>query len=116
MTVFKGYILMVRKYAGNILMYVGIFSVLAVMISLSSGSSVEKGFTADKVNIMLVDEDDSQLSGIVADYLKKHHKVTEAEYDKNRLYEALYYQQANLVLRIPGGWGSARERERMSLK
>lgn len=105
MTVFKGYILMVRKYAGNILMYVGIFSVLAVMISLSSGSSVEKGFTADKVNIMLVDEDDSQLSGIVADYLKKHHKVTEAEYDKNRLYEALYYQQANLVLRIPRGMG-----------
>lgn len=103
MTVFKGYLLMIRKYAGNILMYVGIFSVLAVMISLSSGSSVEKGFTADKVNIMLVDEDESQLSGIVTDYLKKNHKVTEAEYDKNRLYEALYYQQANLVLRIPKG-------------
>ncbi len=105
MTVFKGYLLMVRKYAKQILMYVGIFSVLAVAISLSSGSSVEKGFTANQVKIMLVDEDDSQLSGIVADYLKKHHKVTEAEYDKNKLYEALYYQQASLVLRIPKGMG-----------
>ena len=84
MTVFKGYLLMAKKYARSILMYVGIFSVLAVAISMSSGSSVEKGFTADKVNIMLVDEDESQLSGIVEAYLKKHHKLTKAEYDKNR--------------------------------
>lgn len=103
MTVFNGYLLMAKKYARSILMYVGIFSVLAVAISMSSGSSVEKGFTADKVNIMLVDEDESQLSGIVEAYLKKHHKLTKAEYDKNRLYEALYYQQADLVLRIPKG-------------
>ncbi len=103
MTVFKGYLLMTKKNAGKILLYVGIFTALAIMISLGSGSSVEKGFTANKVSIMLVDEDDSRLSGIVADYLKKHHKVTETEYDRNRLYEALYYQQANLVLRIPKG-------------
>ena len=105
MTVFKGYLLMAKKNAGRILMYVGIFSVLAIVISMSSGSSVEKGFTADKMKIMLVDEDNSQLSGIVADYLKKHHEVTEAENDQNKLYEALYYQRTNLVLRIPKGMG-----------
>lgn len=107
MTVFKGYLMMARRNAGRILLYFGIFSFLAVMISGTSGNSVEEGFTADRMDIMLVDEDDSPLSEIVADYLGKHHDVTRADNNKNKLYEALYYQISDLVIRIPEGMGES---------
>lgn len=103
MTVFKGYLLMIKRNAQHILLYVGIFSALAVMISMSTGSSTESGFAADKMDILLVDEDHSEISGYIADYLKKRHEVTETEYDKKMLYEKLYYQEYNLVLHIPRG-------------
>ena len=103
MTVFKGYLLLARKNIGRILMYFGIFAFLAILVANSSESSVEKGFTANKMKIMLVDEDESDLSHIVCRYLKKIHKITVAENNKKELYEALYYQKCNLVIRIPKG-------------
>lgn len=103
MTVFKGYMLLAKKNIGRILMYFGIFAFLAIMVANSSESSVEKGFTAKKMKIMLVDEDKSDLSRIVCRYLKKFHETTRAENDKKALYEALYYQKCNLVIRIPKG-------------
>lgn len=103
MTVFKGYLLMAKKHIGSILLYFGIFTGLAMLVANDSGSSVEDGFTAQKMDILVVDEDDSVLSGLVVDYLKKNHTVTEAKNDKKQLYEALYYQGTDLVIRIPDG-------------
>ena len=103
MIVFKGCMLIVKKNIGMILMYFGIFAFLAILIANEGGNDIEKGFTAKKVKIILVDKDQSELSGLVAKYLKKYHKVTEAEHNKRELYEALYYQKSELVVSIPEG-------------
>lgn len=103
MTVFKGYLLMAKKHIGSILLYFGIFTGLALLVANDSSSNPEEGFTAQKMDILVVDEDNSALSGIVVDYLKKNHTVTQAENDKKQLYEALYYQGTDLVIRIPDG-------------
>lgn len=105
MTVFKGYLLMAKKHIGSILLYFGIFTGLALLVANDSGSSPEDGFAAQKMDILVVDEDNSALSGIVVDYLKKNHTVTETENDKKQLYESLYYQGTDLVIRIPRGMG-----------
>lgn len=103
MTVFKGYLLMAKKHIGTILMYFGIFSGLALLVAGDSANGVEKGFAAQKMDILVVDEDESELSEIVMEYLGKHHHVTKADNDKKKLYEALYYQGTDLVIRIPEG-------------
>lgn len=105
MTVFKGYLLMAKKNVGTILMFFGIFAFLAMLVAESSNGGVQKGFTAEKLDILLVDEDQSDLSQIVTRYLSDKHHVTKAENDKAKLYEALYYEKdsTDMVIRIPKG-------------
>lgn len=104
MTVFKGYLLMAKKNVGRIVLYFGIFTLLALLVaSDGSGNSVEKGFSSKKMKILVVDEDESELSSLVTKYLKAHHEITEAENDKKALYEELYYQKKDLVIYLPQG-------------
>lgn len=105
MTVFKGYLLMIKKNLGMILLYFGIFAILVLIFASGSGSGVEEGFTGQKLKLLVVDEDESALSEIVTEYLKEHHQVSFSAYDKEKLYEKLYYQKADLVLYIPEGMG-----------
>lgn len=107
MIVFKGYILMAKKKIGFFLMYFGIFAILAMLIADSGGNNVSKGFSAEKMGILVVDEDNSELSEIVVRFLKDNHNITEAENNKKKLYEELYYQKNNsaMVICIPKGMG-----------
>lgn len=105
MTVFKGYLLMIKKNLGMILLYFGIFAVLAMISANDSASGVEEGFTGQKMKMLVVDDDKSDLSEIVTKYLKEHHQVTFSDYNKKALYEQLYYQKTDLVLYIPKGMG-----------
>ncbi|MCH5268283.1 MAG: ABC transporter permease [Lachnospiraceae bacterium] len=105
MTVFKGYLLMTWKTASRILLYFGIFMFLTVLSTSGTDDGVEKGFAAQKMNILLVDEDHSELSEKVTRYLEERHEVTNTKYDKKQLYETLYYQKGgiDMVLYIPEG-------------
>lgn len=104
MTVFKGYLLMAKKNMGRIVLYFGIFTLLALLVaSDGSRNSVEKGFSAKKMKILVVDEDQSELSRLITKYLESHHEITKAENDKQALYEELYYEKKDLVIYMPQG-------------
>lgn len=105
MTVFKGYLLITWKTIGRILMYFGIFLFLAILSTRGIDDSVEQGFTAQKMGILLVDDDHSELSEMLVQYLDEHHHVTKTKYDKEKLYEELYYQKngTDMVIFIPEG-------------
>lgn len=107
---------MAKKNIGNILLYAGIFTFLAIMISAEQGNGVENGFTAEKMNILLADEDKSELSEAICSDLKKHHHVTMGEYDKKKLYEELYYQKIVLVIHIPKGMQENVEKGRNTIE
>lgn len=106
MTVFKGYMLMAKKNLGTILLYFGIFVGIAMATAAANDDSTTKNFEAKKLSVEVVDQDDSELSGIVIDYLKKNHKVTLSGKDNRELYEELYYGKISVVIRIPKGFGA----------
>lgn len=104
MTVFKGYMMLVKRNKGIALMYLGIFLAIAIIISASGQREGSREFSSKKVQVALVDSDQSELSRNLVAYLKKKHKVTMEKEDKARLSEKLYYGETRVVLQIQKGF------------
>jgi len=107
MTVFKIYILMLKRNIGLILMYFGIFIGIAIAMSIAGSKGNTGGFSAEKVNIAIVDSDKSELSKQLIAFLKEKHNVEMSENDKSKLSEELYYEKRSVVLQIKKGFSEA---------
>lgn len=107
MTVFKSYLLMVKRNYGRLLLYFGIFIGIAVAMSIAGDKGSTGDFSAEKAEIAVVDLDQSEFSGQLIKFLKEKHHVVVAENDKARLAEELYYEKRDIVLQINKGFSEA---------
>ena len=58
MTVFKGYLQIIKRNMGMIVMYMGIFLSVCMMIQRTLGSAgVSQGFSSVKINVGVVNRD-----------------------------------------------------------
>ena len=69
MTVFKGYLRIVRANLGQLLMYVGIFLAICVAIQRSNPDGVTGGFTQKKLNVAVIDRDGGSLGALLEHYM-----------------------------------------------
>ena len=104
MTIFKGYMLMFRRNISSAIMYFVIFISMAILMTMVSEKDNTKDFAAAKVDVAVVDLDNSELSKNLVNYLKEKHEVDVMEDDKAALYENLYYGAKSVVLRIQEGF------------
>lgn len=107
MTVFKSYMQMVKKNLGMVLMYFGIFIGIAIVMSIAGNKGTTGGFSAEKVDMAIVDLDKSELSKQLITFLKEKHNVAISENDKSKLSEELYYEKWDVVLQIEEGFSEA---------
>lgn len=73
MTVFKGYLRIVRANLGQLLMYVGIFLAICVAISRSNPGGTTESFTQKKLNAAVIDRDGGSLGTLLEHYLSLIH-------------------------------------------
>ncbi len=92
MTVYKGYMKIVKRNLGLILMYVVIFAGITVLFQQFSSADPAGSYQAESVRIAVVDEDRGSLAEGLKTYLGQFHEVTAAEHDKARLQEDLFYR------------------------
>ena len=93
MTVFKCYMKIIKKNVGMILMYFVIFAVISIaMFYVSTGDNANGKFTSSKLNTGIVDNDNSNVSEKLAEYLSKLHNADMLEY--------LCYETNNIATRI----------------
>lgn len=104
MTVFKGYMKIVRHDLGFVLMYLGIFTFLAMMMQFSASSMPDGRYQAEKLRLAVVDQDQSELSKALTEWLKKQHHVSMMKNDKSVMQETLYYYKEDAILQIPEGF------------
>lgn len=107
MIVFKSYMQMVKKNLGMVLMYFGIFIGIAIAMSIAGNKGTTGGFSAEKVDMAIVDLDKSELSKQLITFLKEKHNVAISENDKSKLSEELYYEKWDVVLQIEEGFSEA---------
>ena len=105
MQVFKTFAKVAKKKFSNTITYFIVFFVLIVAMSFQADSSSGNQFRVSSVDICLIDEDHSEASQALCDYLSSiHHRVTLDSYDRESLQDNLYYYQIGYVLTIPSGF------------
>lgn len=104
MTVFKGYLKIIKQNAPIILLYVGIFFFITLMIQAATKQSMDGTYQAESKKIGFVDEDGGTLATGLHEYLEKYHQVIPMENDKKVLQENLFYGNIQYIVKIPAGF------------
>ena len=97
MTVFKGYMLVMRQNIGYFFMYFGIFVGLTLGISSVVGKEESSLFASTRLNIAVVDEDGGILAKGIEEMLSAKHEVRIAALNRSDLAEEMYYGMLDYV-------------------
>lgn len=107
MQVYKCFIRILKKRLGMVVMYMGIFIVLCVLTS-SQGKEAEKiKFEASKYNFAMFDQDQSELSRGLTDYLCGQNTLVDLKDEAEVIQDEIYNRNIHCVLRIQNGFGKA---------
>ena len=77
MTVFKGYLKILKKNLGMLLMYLVIFFAIAIALQTAARKEHLGTFEKTRINIAVADRDQSELSQGLIRYLSTIHNVSE---------------------------------------
>ncbi len=109
MQVFKLFFKVLRKYIGSIIMYGCIFIglVMGIIVPQATKNSTEN-YTQSKSKFAIFDNDESELSSAVVDYLEGRHKLIKiADDEKETIQDELYNLNVDCVIRINDGFEEA---------
>lgn len=101
MQVFKLFFKIAKKRMSAVLIYLGIFGILLIVMSMNAGENNEKNFSVSPLKLYIIDEDNSTSSKALTDFLSKSHTLIDLDTkDKNIIQDNLYYQEIDYVLTI----------------
>ena len=101
MTVFKGFMTLVKRNIFTFFLYLAIFMTICIMIQvLISGEGTVK-FEEESLEIAVIDRDGGELARGLASYLGGKHHLTDIADDKKTIQENLFYMNIYYVVTIP---------------
>lgn len=101
MTVFRGFMIMVKRNLGMMFMYLAIFITIAVMVqTMTKGKGMEH-FEEERLKIAVIDRDHGELARGLTEYLGERHDLVKVKDDKNVIQEKLFYRDIYYVVTIP---------------
>lgn len=102
MQVFKNYFKILKSSKNVILIYMGIFMLLAVLFGLSQKDNSSADFEQSKYNITIINRDkETELVKTLRTHLSTTCNIIELEDDKETLMDAIFFHQIIYVLIIP---------------
>lgn len=105
MQVYKTFFKVAKNYTGGCIIYLTVFLILMICMSFLSSSDSENKFSSSSVKFTVIDEDCSDASRALIDYLSEKHELVELDsYDNETLQDNLYYEQIRYILNIPSGY------------
>ncbi|WP_303866444.1 ABC transporter permease [Acetobacterium wieringae] len=105
MQVYKAFFRIIQKNRGQILIYLVVFMVLALLLSGNYNPPQDTDFTKVKVNIAFINNDeDSQLVDGLKTYLDENANLVDLPDDTQKLQDALFFRQVEYILRVPAGF------------
>ena len=101
MTVFKGYMKILKKNIGLISIYLIIFFSTAMILQASAKKEHLEDYEKTRINLAIADQDDSTLSHALTEYLKTIHNVYRISAEPTVMQEELFYRIAEYIVQIP---------------
>lgn len=107
MQVYKAFFKVIRKNATEILIYIGVFLFFAVALGNNASNPEDTDFKETKINVAFISEDEkSELVEGLRNYISKSANIIELEDKKTELQDALFFREAEYIIRIPKGFTS----------
>lgn len=103
MQIFKAFFKVLKTKLPTVLMYISIFLIIAVI--MADTSPAEKSFEASRLKVCIFDEDGTEASRALTEYIGKNHDLVKIEANEDEILDALYYGRASYVLTIKEGYG-----------
>ena len=104
MTVFNTYLKIVKKQYPMILIYLGITLFFAIFATNTSTENVTS-YIAEKPTITIINNDeDTKFLQNFKKYISENAKILEIENDEEKLADALFYGETDLIMIIPEGY------------
>ncbi len=107
MQVYKCFMRILKKRAWSIVMYMGIFITLCVLTSSQGKEAEEIKFEASKYNFAMFDQDQSELSQGLTDYLSGQNTLVKLKDEAEVIQDEIYNRNIHCALRIRNGFGEA---------
>lgn len=101
MTVFKGYMIIIKRNLVFLFLYVGIFFSIVMGIQKAMAQTGTAVYEKTNLNIAVIDEDGSAFSKGLVKALDREHTIVTDIAEQKELAEELYYWRIDYVLRIP---------------
>ncbi len=104
MTAFSSYLKILKKNIGGVIIYVALFMVITMLFSSFGKDTVDPSFTMKKLNIAVIDRDNTELSKGFKDYIGSIHNIVDIEDKMETLQDNLFYRNISYILIIPKGY------------
>ncbi|NMC55883.1 MAG: ABC transporter permease [Eubacteriaceae bacterium] len=105
MQVFKVFFKLIKRNFGEILLYLIIFLILAVVLSSVNTGSQYSGFNQTKSRIVFINNDEnSAIVDGLEDYLAKNAVIVDMKDDSRTLQDALFYRDIEYIVKVPMGF------------
>ena len=115
MTVFRGYMKILKKNMGLVILYLVIFFSVALAMQAAAEKEGSDSYQSKSIKIGIVDEDRGILAQGLKEYLGKIHHITMLENDREILQENLFYRNVEYIVQIPENFEQFCIRNRESL-
>ncbi len=106
MQVFKGFFKVLKAHKTGVLIYIGIIVLMAVLLG-TTGASDDNTFAQEKYDILVVDEDKTEISKYLTEYLAAVHNVKDESFAEDQTKDMIYYRAVVARITIPKGFSDA---------
>lgn len=108
MQVYKAFFRIIQHNRSQILIYLVVFMVLALLLNTTYNPPQDTDFTKTKINIAFINEDgDSQLVKGLQTYLGENANLVDLPDEPQKLQDALFFREVSYILRVPAGFTQA---------
>lgn len=102
MQVFKTFLKVTQKRLHISMIYIGVF--ISICVAMTFISSETSNFENSKLDISIVDMDNTEASKAFTEFIAQNHNIVNIENDKDVIIDSLYYMRADIVLTINEGY------------
>jgi len=104
MTVFRGFLKIVKRNAPISVLYLVIFLAISVIAQMQSAKETTSMFEQTELTVGIIDEDHSEISEGLTKYLNIFHTIKDLPNDKSKLQDIMFYRDVDYIVTIPEGF------------
>ncbi|MGL5348015.1 MAG: ABC transporter permease [Peptostreptococcaceae bacterium] len=105
MQVYKAFFKIIKKNLIEISIYVFVFILFTIILGNATVNPEDTDFEQTKTNIIFINNDEeSRIVKNLEEYIEKYANIVEVEDEKKYLQDALFFREAEYILRVPKGF------------